>query len=30
MDAWLSRYSAFWSTHLDALERALHDEDEQQ
>lgn len=27
VDAWLSRYRAFWSTHLDALERALHDED---
>lgn len=26
IDAWLSRYRAFWSTHLDALERAL-DED---
>jgi DNA-binding transcriptional ArsR family regulator len=27
VDAWLSRYRAFWSGHLDALERALHDED---
>ena len=25
IDAWLSRYRAFWNTHLDALERALHD-----
>ena len=23
--AWLSRYRAFWATHLDALERALQD-----
>jgi DNA-binding transcriptional ArsR family regulator len=30
MDTWLSRYRAFWNTHLDALERALHDEDERQ
>ncbi len=29
MDAWLSRYRTFWTTHLDALERALHDEDKQ-
>ena len=27
IDAWLSRYRSFWTTHLDALERALHDED---
>jgi DNA-binding transcriptional ArsR family regulator len=27
VDAWLSRYRAFWSTHLDALEHALNDED---
>ena len=27
IDAWLSRYRAFWTTHLDALERAIHDED---
>jgi DNA-binding transcriptional ArsR family regulator len=27
IDAWLSRYRAFWSTHLDALEQAIHDED---
>jgi DNA-binding transcriptional ArsR family regulator len=27
IDAWLSRYRAFWSRHIDALERALHDED---
>ncbi|MDP9018069.1 MAG: metalloregulator ArsR/SmtB family transcription factor [Candidatus Eremiobacteraeota bacterium] len=27
IDAWLSRYRVFWTTHLDALERALHDED---
>jgi DNA-binding transcriptional ArsR family regulator len=26
IDAWLSRYRAFWTTHLDALERALQDE----
>jgi DNA-binding transcriptional ArsR family regulator len=29
IDAWVSRYRAFWITHLDALERALDDEDEQ-
>ena len=23
IDAWLSRYRAFWNSHLDALERAL-------
>ena len=28
IDAWLSRYRKFWKTHLDALERALHEEDE--
>jgi DNA-binding transcriptional ArsR family regulator len=27
IDAWLSRYRAFWTTHLDALERALNNED---
>lgn len=27
IDAWLSRYRAFWTTHLDALERALRGED---
>lgn len=27
IDAWLSRYRGFWTTHLDALERALQDED---
>ncbi|HZV79931.1 MAG TPA: metalloregulator ArsR/SmtB family transcription factor [Candidatus Binatus sp.] len=27
IDAWLSRYRAFWTKRLDALERALHDED---
>jgi len=26
IDAWLSRYRAFWTTHLDALARALEDE----
>jgi DNA-binding transcriptional ArsR family regulator len=26
IDAWLSRYRRFWSTRLDALERALHEE----
>ena len=25
IDAWLSRYRAFWTKHLDALERALKD-----
>lgn len=25
IDAWLSRYRAFWTTRLDALERALQD-----
>jgi DNA-binding transcriptional ArsR family regulator len=30
IDAWVSRYRAFWSNHLDALERALDEEDEQQ
>lgn len=29
IDQWLSRYRAFWSKHLSALERALHDEDKQ-
>jgi DNA-binding transcriptional ArsR family regulator len=29
LDSWLSRYRAFWSTHLDTLERALHDEDKE-
>ena len=28
IDEWLSRYRAFWSTHLDALERAIRDDDE--
>lgn len=27
IDAWVSRYRAFWSTNLDALESALQDED---
>lgn len=27
IDEWLSHFRAFWSTHLDALERALNDED---
>lgn len=27
IDAWVSRYRAFWSTNLDALESALRDED---
>ncbi len=27
INAWLSRYRAFWDTHLDALERALNDKD---
>ena len=27
IDAWLSRYRAFWTTRLDALERALQSED---
>jgi DNA-binding transcriptional ArsR family regulator len=27
IDAWLSRYRAFWTRRLDALERALQDED---
>jgi DNA-binding transcriptional ArsR family regulator len=27
IDAWLSRYRSFWNTHLDALERALNEED---
>lgn len=26
IDAWLSRYRAFWTTRLDALERALQNE----
>ncbi len=25
VDAWLSRYRAFWTTHLDALEHALQE-----
>jgi DNA-binding transcriptional ArsR family regulator len=29
LDAWLSRYRAFWTTRLDALERALQEEDKQ-
>lgn len=28
IDAWLSRYRAFWAKRLDALERALKNEDE--
>jgi len=28
IDAWLSRYRTFWTTHLDALGRALQDEGE--
>ena len=27
IDAWLSRFRAFWGTHLDTLERELNDED---
>jgi DNA-binding transcriptional ArsR family regulator len=27
IDAWLSRYRAFWTTKLDELERALRDKD---
>ena len=27
IDAWLSRYRAFWTKHLDALERAIKNED---
>ncbi|MBV8083150.1 MAG: winged helix-turn-helix transcriptional regulator [Candidatus Eremiobacteraeota bacterium] len=27
IDAWLSRYRAFWTKHLDALERMLQDKD---
>jgi DNA-binding transcriptional ArsR family regulator len=27
LDAWLSRYRAFWNTHLDRLEHALREED---
>ena len=26
MDAWLSRYRAFWTTHIDSLERALNED----
>lgn len=29
IDAWLSRYRPFWRSRLDALERALSDEDRQ-
>ena len=29
IDAWLSRYRAFWTKRLDALARALQDEDKQ-
>jgi DNA-binding transcriptional ArsR family regulator len=28
IDAWLARYRAFWTKHLNALERALHEKDE--
>ena len=28
IDAWLSRYRRFWSSHLDALERALKEGEE--
>jgi DNA-binding transcriptional ArsR family regulator len=28
IDAWLSRYREFWTTQLDALERALKEDDE--
>jgi len=28
IDEWLSRYRNFWNARLDALERALHDKDE--
>ena len=30
IDAWLSRYRAFWTKQLDALEHALQDEDEKE
>lgn len=26
IDVWLSRYRAFWTTHLDSLERALNED----
>lgn len=26
IDAWLSRYRPFWTTHLDSLERALNED----
>jgi DNA-binding transcriptional ArsR family regulator len=26
IDSWLSRYRAFWTTHLDSLERALNED----
>ena len=29
INEWLSRYRTFWNTRLDALERALHDKDEE-
>jgi DNA-binding transcriptional ArsR family regulator len=29
IDAWLLRYRAFWTTRLNALERALQEEDKQ-
>ncbi len=29
IDEWLSRYRTFWNTRLDALERALHDKNEE-
>jgi DNA-binding transcriptional ArsR family regulator len=29
IDKWLSRYRTFWTTRLDALERALREEDEE-
>ena len=28
IDAWLSRYRAFWTTHLDSLERTLNEDDD--
>jgi len=30
IDEWLSRYRAFWTTKLDALKRALEDEDKEE
>ena len=28
IEGWLARYRTFWTKHLDALERAIQDEDE--